>query len=760
MCLINTKITVMMGLVSCLIACSQSASINTSGDRGDSIAPSASQLYTDHLHADQLHTGQLHADQLHSKPLHTLKDSLMPAPIAKKVDHKLSIHGHERNDVYYWLRDDSRENPDILAYLTAENTFTKSQLAHTDVLQKSLFDEMTSRLEPNEESVPVFDKGYWYWSKFEEGKDYRIHIRQKGSLQSPEEVLLDQNQRAEGHEYYSLAALKVSPDQSWLGIAEDTVSRRQYTLRFKNLESEEFSSEVIENTSGQIIWANNNKTLFYVKKDPITLLPFQVYRHQLGDSPDNDVLVYEEKDNTFYTYIYKTRSEKYIGIGVSSTMSSEARFVNASTPEESFSVFLAREIDHKYGVDHIGDHFYVKSDLNALNEKVVRVADDKAGTKEHWQTVIAHREDTLIQGFELFNDFLLVNERTDGLEKLRLRNYQGELLQEIKFDEGAYTAGIGNNPDPASKKVRYSYSSMTTPDSIYEYDVAGSSSQLLKQDKVVGDFDANAYKSERIMIAAGDGKQVPISIVYRKDTFKKDGTNPLLHYAYGSYGATIDPAFSVSLLSLLDRGMVYAISHIRGSKMLGRQWYEDGKKFTKMNTFTDFNDATRALVKQGYGDSQRIYAMGGSAGGLLMGAVINMEPELYHGVVAAVPFVDIVTTMLDESIPLTTGEYDEWGNPNQKEYYDYMLSYSPYDQVKRQDYPHLLVTTGLHDSQVQYWEPAKWVAKLRNFKTDNNVLLLDTDMEAGHGGKSGRYQRFEDRAKEYAFLLDLAGIGE
>jgi len=694
----------------------------------------------------------------HNARSHYTQESSMQAPIAKKVDHILKLHGHERNDVYYWLRDDSRENPEMLAYLEAENTFTEGKMAHTETLQKSLFDEMTSRLEPNKESVPVFDKGYWYWSKFQEGKDYKIHIRQKGTLDAPEEILLDQNKRAEGHEYYSLAALKVSPDQSLLGIAEDTVSRRQYNIRFKNLATGAFFSEVIENTSGQVVWANDNKTLFYVKKDPVTLLPFQVYRHRLGDSPDNDVMVYEEKDNTFYTYIYKTRSEKYIGIGVSSTMNSEARFVHADTPAEEFAVFLARETDHKYSVDHIGNHFYVKSDLEALNEKVVSVADDKVGNKENWKEVIAHRDDTLIQGFELFDDFMLVNERSNGLEKLRLRDYQGQLLQEIEFNDAAYTAGIGKNPDPAASKLRYSYSSMTTPDSQYEYDVADNSSVLLKQDKVVGDFDSAAYQSERIMIAARDGKQVPVSIVYRKDTFKKDGTNPLLHYAYGSYGATIDPGFSVSLLSLLDRGMVYAISHIRGGKMLGRQWYEDGKKFTKMNTFTDFNDATKALLSQDYGDSKRMYAMGGSAGGLLMGAVINMEPELYHGVVAAVPFVDIVTTMLDESIPLTTGEYDEWGNPNQKNYYDYMLSYSPYDQVKEQDYPNLLVITGLHDSQVQYWEPAKWVAKLRDLKTDNNLLLLDTDMEAGHGGKSGRYKRFVDRAKEYAFLLDLAGI--
>ncbi|MFT5521939.1 MAG: oligopeptidase B, partial [Enterobacterales bacterium] len=664
--------------------------------------------------------------QLEQDSMTQTSDKNMP-PKAEKVEHLMSIHGHQRNDQYYWLRDDTRKSEQVINYLNAENDYTKDQLSHTEDLQKKLFEEMTARLEPNEESVPVFDKGYWYWSKFQEGQDYPIHIRQKGSLEAAEEVLLDQNKRAEGHEYYSLADMDISQNQKLMGISEDTVSRRRYDIRIKNLQTEEFFPEVIENTSGQIVWANDNKTLFYVRKHPTTLLPYQVYRHELGTSPEKDVLVYEEEDTTFYTSIYKTRSEKYIGIVISSTMNSEYRFVSATTPTDAFTMFLTREKDHLFDVEHIGNNFYIQSDFEAMNERLWKVEESKIGTKDHWQEVLAHREDTLIQNFELFNDYMVVNERVNGLEKLRIRDYTGKLIEEVIFNDAAYNAGIGNNPDPASRIIRYGYSSMNTPSSVYDYHLDKGTSELKKQDKVIGDFHPEQYQSERIMIEARDGKKVPVSIVYRKDKFKKDGTNPLLNYAYGSYGHTVDPGFSISRLSLLDRGVVFAISHIRGSKMLGRKWYEDGKKLTKMNTFTDFNDATKSLVKQGYANAKQVYAMGGSAGGMLMGGIINMQPELYHGVIAAVPFVDVVTTMLDESIPLTTGEFDEWGNPKNKEYFDYMLSYSPYDQVKAQNYPNLLVTTGLHDSQVQYWEPAKWVAKLRDMKTDGNVLLLDTD---------------------------------
>jgi oligopeptidase B len=681
-------------------------------------------------------------------------------PVAKKVEHVIETHGHQRNDPYYWLRDDKRENKEVLDYLEAENRYTKEKLAHTQELQQKLYEEMTKRLEPNKESVPVFEKGYWYSSMFKAGKDYRIHIRQKESLSAPQEVLIDENSRANGHEYYRLAGFELSSDLNLLAISEDTVSRRQYEIRIKNLTTGELYPDVLKNTSGQIVWANDNQTIFYVKKNATTLLPFQVYRHKLGTSQQDDVLVYQEDDAEYYTYIYKTRSEKYIAIGNAATESAELRFVSADSPTDELKLFLAREDKHSFEVEHIGNHFYILSDFEALNERVWKVAEEKIGTKQHWQEVLAHRSDTLLQSFELFNNHMVTNERVNGTEKLRIRDLQGKLLDEIEFNDAAYDVGFGNNPDPASTKFRYAYSSLTTPNSTYDYDIQKQVSELKKQDKVLGTFRPDNYFSERIMIEARDGTHVPVSIVYRKDKFKKDGTNPLLNYAYGSYGATIDASFSSSRLSLLDRGFVFAISHIRGGKMLGRQWYEDGKKLTKMNTFTDFNDATQALIKQGYGDPKKIYALGGSAGGMLMGGIINMQPELYHGVIAAVPFVDVVTTMLDESIPLTTGEFNEWGNPMDKEYYDYMLAYSPYDQVKKQDYPHLLVTTGLHDSQVQYWEPAKWVAKLRDMKTDDNLLLLDTDMEVGHGGKSGRYKRFQDEAKRYAFLLSLANIKE
>lgn len=688
----------------------------------------------------------------------TLKS--VEAPIAKKVNHLMTIHGHQRNDPYYWLRDDKRENPDMLAYLNAENAYTKNKLAHTESLQQHLFKEMTSRLEPNKSSVPVFEKGYWYSSNYEEGKDYSISLRQKGSLTAPKEVLLDQNLRAQGHDFYQLSAHEISPDQTMLLIAEDTVSRRLYDIKIKKIASDSYYPETITNTSGNAVWANDNKTLFYVKKDTTTLLPYQVYRHTLGTDPKEDVLVYQENDNTFYTYIYKTRSKRFIAIGLTSTMNSETLLLNADQPEEKIKTILPREKDHKYTADHIGDYFYINSNDNALNGKIVRVHQNEIGTKENWQTIVAHKEDTLIQNLELYKNFIATNERINGLEKLRIRDYQGNLNQEIQFNDAAYSVNFTDNPDPNNQKVRYAYTSMTTPNSIFEYDPQTQKSTLLKQDKVLGDFDPENYQSERIFITARDGKNIPVSIVYHKKLFTGKATNPMLVYGYGSYGITIDPGFAISRLSLLDRGFVFAIAHIRGSKILGQQWYETGKKLTKENTFTDFIDVTKGLIAKRYADPKQVYARGGSAGGLLMGTVINMSPELYKGVVAGVPFVDIVTTMLDESIPLTTGEYDEWGNPNEKQYYDYMLSYSPYDQVSRQNYPNLLVTSGLHDSQVQYFEPAKWVAKLRAMKTDNNLLLLDMDMEAGHGGKSGRYKSYLDIAKQYSFILDLAGISE
>lgn len=690
------------------------------------------------------------------KPNSNMKS--IKAPIAKKINHIMEKHGHTRNDPYYWLRDDARKNPEILSYLHEENSYTKAKLAHTEKLQNTLFSEMTGKLEPNKASVPVLNKGYWYSSYYQAGKDYKISVRQKGTLAAPKQLLIDQNKRANGHEFYDLGAQEVSNDQSLLAISEDTLGRRLYDIRIKNISSNTFYPEIIPNTSGDIVWANDNKTLFYVKQHSQTLLPYQVYSHTVGTSPDNDRLVYQENDDTFYTYLYKTRSEKFIAIGLDSTMSNEVLLINADQPTQTIKTVLKRENDHEYSADHYGEYFYISTNKNAINRKLIRVHQNNIGDKKHWQTIIPHREDTLLQSFELFNDFIVTNERINGLENLRVRSYQGELTQEINFSDAAYASYLDDNPDPNSNLIRYFYTSMTTPGSVFEYDVITQKSTLLKQDKVLESFAPENYHSERILVTAQDGEKVPVSIVYRKGLFSQNAANPILIQGYGAYGILNDPSFSIARLSLLDRGFVYAIAHIRGSKIQGQKWYESGKKLTKINSFTDFIDVTNALISQQYADPKNVYAEGGSAGGLLMGAVINMAPELYNGVIASVPFVDVVTTMLDESIPLTTGEYDEWGNPNDKQFYNYMLSYSPYDQISQQNYPNLLVTSGLHDSQVQYFEPAKWVAKLRAMKTDNNLLLLDMDMSSGHGGKSGRYSSFINIAKEYSFILDLAGI--
>ena len=689
-----------------------------------------------------------------------LKMKDIRAPIATKKEHGLVAHGHKRNDPYYWLRDDSRKDEEVIAYLNAENDYTKKQLAHTIDLQEKLFSEMTDRLEPNKTSLPTLYKGYWYWSKYEEKQEYAVNIRQKGDLNADHEVLVEQNLRAAGREYYRLGSLEISSNQNLMAISEDTISRRLYEIRIKNLVEDTYYPEVISETSGEIVWANDNKHFYYVKKHPITLLPYQVYRHTLGTPVISDHLVYEELDDTFYVSLYKTRSEKYVAINLTSTMNSEVRFIDADSPDSLPKIFLPREKNHKYEVDHINKYFYALSDLNSPNNRFIRVLDSAIGSRKNWQELISHDSDNLLQDFLLFDKFVVINQRTNGTERLLVKSHLGKTQEEIQFEEAAFSASIGYNPDPSVSNIRYTYTSMTTPYSIYEYQLTKKSSILLKQDKVIGTFHPSDYKSERILVTARDGKTILVSLAYRKDKFEGKGNNPLLQYAYGSYGYTIDPNFSISRLSLMDRGFVFAIAHIRGGQMLGRQWYEDGKKLTKLNTFTDFIDVTRALIENNYADKNKVYARGGSAGGLLMGGIINMAPELYHGVIAAVPFVDVVTTMQDESIPLTTGEYDEWGNPADKAYYEYMLSYSPYDQVQPKDYPNMLVTTGFHDSQVQYWEPAKWVAKLRDKKTDNNLLLLDTDMKSGHGGKSGRFKQYLDIAKEYAFLLDLADISE
>ncbi|MEG0009241.1 MAG: S9 family peptidase [Aeromonas sp.] len=685
-----------------------------------------------------------------------IQPPLLP-PVAAKHPHSMKKHGDVRVDNYYWLRDDERQKPEVLDYLKAENAYTEAMLKPTQPLREQLYEEMVARIPQQDESVPYVKNGYRYQTRYEPGKEYGIYSRTKvGDKEKEPSLLLDSNQRAEGHEFYALGALEVSRNNRWLAVAEDFLSRRQYQIQFLDLESGQWASDKLENTSGNLVWANDSKTVFYVRKHPKTLLPYQVYRHELGSDPAKDQLVYEEKDDSFYVSLYATTSEDFIVIALSSTTSGEARLIDANTPAQKPRLFLPRQADHEYSLDHYRGRFYVRSNKDGKN---FGLYETKESPVDRWKAVIAPNPDVLLESYALFKDWLVLEERNQGLTRLRQVNWQSGEQKEIAFDDPAYVTWLAYNPEPDTSELRYGYSSMTTPSSTYELNLDSGKRTLLKQQAVAG-FKAEKYASERLWIDARDGVKVPVSLVYRKDLFKKDGPgpqrNPLLVYGYGSYGASMDPDFSTARLSLLDRGFVYAIAHIRGGEELGRGWYEDGKLLKKQNSFHDFIDATEALVAQGYGAKDQVYAMGGSAGGLLMGAIINQAPQLYRGVVAQVPFVDVVTTMLDESIPLTTGEYDEWGNPNQKRFYEYMKAYSPYDQVKAQAYPNLLVTTGLHDSQVQYWEPAKWVAKLRELKTDDNLLLLSTDMDAGHGGKSGRFKAYEDIALEFAFILELA----
>ena len=678
--------------------------------------------------------------------------SLTPPKAAKKT-YIHEIHGHQRIDDYFWLRDDNRETAEILAYLEQENSYTEAQMAPLAGLQKALYKEMVARQEPKLESLPYFKKGFWYISRFEQGKEFTVYTRRKGTMDAPEEQILDCNKRAEEQGYYQLGDLALSADSMLMAFSEDTVSRRLYTLRFKDLSTGKELADVIENVSA-VVWANDNKTVFYVKKDPETLLPYQVYRHTLGDDIENDQLVYQEKDDTFYVNIYKTRSEKYLVICIDSTTTSECLLLDASKPTGEFVSFLPRSRDHEYSIEHFQDKFYIRTNKSGKNFALKTSTSQINENTDAWETLIEARDDILLEGYELMAEWLIVEERQAGLPILRQINHQTGETKTLAFNDPVYTVFSHYNPDPDSVKFRYQYTSFTTPATVYELDLNSGETRLLKQSRVIGEFNSNDYQSERVWVTARDGVKVPVSLVYRKALF--DHKNPILIYAYGSYGHSLDIGFSSANLSLLDRGFVYAVAHIRGGEELGRHWYELGKLLNKQNSFNDFVDVTKSLLESGYGAKEKVFAMGGSAGGLLIGAVANQAPELYKGMVAAVPFVDVVSTMLDESIPLTTGEYDEWGNPNEKHYYDYMLSYSPYDQVKAQDYPSMLVTTGLHDSQVQYWEPAKWVAKLRELKTDNNQLLLYTDMEAGHGGKSGRFKHFEDIAREFAFLIGLA----
>ncbi|MGF7218339.1 oligopeptidase B [Spirosoma lacussanchae] len=695
--------------------------------------------------------------------LHSMTQAQNVQPPRAAIKPKeLTIHGDTRVDNYYYLNE--RENPDVINYLKAENAYLDQVLAPVKGLQDRLFDEMKGRIKQQDESVPYKEGDYYYYTRYVTGGEYPIYCRKKGALTGTEEVMFDGNALARGHNYYQLGGYEVSDNDELAVFCEDTVSRRLYTLRIKNLKTGQIYPEIIPNTeAGSFAWAADNKTLFYIKKDPQTLLGYQVFRHVLGTSPEQDVLVYEEPDNQFYMGLGRSKSKKYITIGVDHNgVATEYRLLDASKPTGEFTVFLPREKGHEYDIVHYKDKFYVRTNWKAENFRLMEVPEGKTADRNAWKEVISHRADVYLSDLDVFANHLVLGERKAGLTNIRIISQKrtGDPARAdfyLPFQDPAYVAGIGYNPDFNTNVVRYTYASLTTPSSTYDYNMDTQTATLMKRQEVLGGFDPANYTSERIFVTARDGAKVPVSIVYRKGT-KKDGSAPLLQYSYGSYGINMEPGFSSTRLSLLDRGFIYAMAHIRGGQEMGRRWYEDGKMLKKKNTFNDFVDVSQHLISQKYTSPDKLFAMGGSAGGLLMGAVINQAPQLYRGVVAAVPFVDVVTTMLDETIPLTTGEFEEWGNPKQKVYYDYMKSYSPYDNVTKKAYPNLLVTTGLHDSQVQYWEPAKWVAKLRTLKTDTNQLLLHTNMEAGHGGASGRFQALKEIALEYAFMLNLVGV--
>lgn len=695
-----------------------------------------------------------------------LKDDIT-APVAEKVPHEFKESGGSRVDNYYWMKltDEQKNAPTkddqtqkVLNYLNAENDYLKAKLKNTDELQEKIYNEIIGRIKQTDESVPYQDNGYWYYTRYEEGQEYPVYCRKAGSLEGKEEILLNVNEMAKGHDYFQVTGLSVSEDNAILAYGVDTVSRRRYTIHFKNLKTGEETDAAIPNTEGQVTWANDNKTIFYSKKDSVTLRSNRIYKHKLGADPSGDPLIFEEKDETFYTGVYKTKSNKYIIIWSGSTLTNYFQTLDANTPDGKFKEFSPRERGLEYSIDHYGDKFYIVTNLDAQNFKLMETPVNKT-PKENWKEKIAHRKDTLLQGIEIFKDYLVLSERANANSLMRIIDQKTGAKHYLDFGEPAYTVFPSINLDFNTELLRYGYTSLATPTSTFDYNMKTKERKLLKQQEIVGGYNAQDFQTERAWATATDGTQVPMSIVYKKG-IKKDGTNPTLLYAYGSYGSSTDPTFSITRLSLLNRGFVYAIAHIRGGQEMGRQWYEDGKLFKKKNTFTDYIDCAEFLIEDGYTKPDKLFAMGGSAGGLLMGAVVNMRPDLFKGVVAKVPFVDVITTMMDESIPLTTGEFDEWGNPKNPEYYMYMLDYSPYDQVKPQAYPNMLVTTGLHDSQVQYWEPAKWVAKLRELKTDNNTLLLRTNMETGHGGTTGRFKIYKETAQEFAFMVDLAGIKE
>lgn len=689
----------------------------------------------------------------------------LAAPDASKKDSVLTIHGDTRIDPYFWMRltDDQKvaETPDtqtqnVLDYLNSENEYTDKVMSDTETLQEKLYEEIVGRIKETDESLPYFKNGYWYYTRYEEGQEYPIYCRKKESLDAEEEIMLNVNELAEGHDYYAATGLEVSPDNKILAFGEDTLSRRVYHIRFKNLETGAFLDDKLDNTTGGGAWANDNQTFFYTTKNKVSLLSEKIYRHTLGSDPSGDQLVYAEEDPAFYLGVYKSKSDQYIIIGEQSTLANDYHILDADNPNGSFQQFTPREKVHEYSIDHFEDKFYIVTNWEAPNFRLMETSEN-ATSKGNWEEVIPHREDVLLNGIEVFRDYLVVSERSNALTHLKVINQNTDEEYYLDFDDQAYVAYISTNPEFDTNTLRFGYSSLTTPNSIFDYNMETREKELMKQQEVVGGHNPEDYETERFFAEARDGVMVPVSVVYKK-TVEKSPETPLLLYSYGSYGSSTDPRFNSSMLSLLDRGFIYALAHIRGGQEMGRQWYEDGKMFNKINTFNDFVDVGKHLEENGYSSAPHMYARGGSAGGLLMGAVVNMAPDQFNGVIAAVPFVDVVSTMLDETIPLTTNEFDEWGNPKNEDSYFYMLSYSPYDNVKEQEYPNMLVTTGLFDSQVQYWEPAKWVAKLRDMKTGDNVLLLKTNMKAGHGGASGRFERYKQTALEYAFLLDLEGM--
>ena len=688
-------------------------------------------------------------------------------PDATKKPYEMTEHGHTRVDNYYWMRltdeQKSAEKFDshaqeVVDYINSENDYTQSNLAHTKQFQKDLYHEIVGRIKKDDQSVPYLDNGYYYYTRYEKGKEYAIRCRKKGSLDRKEEILLDENVLAEGHDYFAIGGMSVSPDNQWLAYGVDTVSRRRYTVHFKNVSTGDVLDQTIPNTTGGVAWANDNRTVFYTTKNEVTLLSEKIWRHKMGSNATNDELVYHEKDESYYSGVYRSKSGEYIIIYNSSTLVSDYHILNANDPDGNFKNFSPRGTEHEYSIDHYDNKFYIITNWEAKNNRLMETSENETNM-DKWTEILAHRNDVHLLGMEIFKDHLVLSERKEGLRGLRVIHQHSGKDEYIDFGEQTYTARISVNEEYNTNILRYSYTSMVTPSSTYDYNMDTGELTLLKQSEVVGGYDQDAYHSERRYAIAEDGQKVPISLVYKTNLITDDPQNLLL-YAYGSYGSTRDPYFSSTRLSLLDRGFIYAIAHVRGSQIYGRQSYDDGKMLKKKNTFTDFIDAGRYLVEEGYTDSEHLFAEGGSAGGLLIGAVVNMAPDLWKGAIAAVPFVDVITTMLDPSIPLTSNEWDEWGNPREKKYYDYMLSYSPYDQIKDRNYPNLLVTSGFFDSQVQYWEPLKYVAKLRDNWQSENKLYLHMNMDAGHGGKSGRFRRYREVALEYAFMFDLVGIHE